>query len=212
MISDVQQPVVRLVDDDPALLRSLTVLLRAAGFRVETYDGAEAFLATYDSPGCVVVDLHMPGAGGLDIQRAMAERGDLRPIVFLTGHGDVRSAVRAMKGGAVDFLTKPVAGQVLIDAVRRAIAIDETGRAERDELRRLRDRYNTLTPRERQVLGLVARGMLNKQIAAELGATERTVKAHRANVMRKMALESVAELTRAAARLDVSTDADLPGQ
>ena len=193
---------VRLVDDDAMHLRALALLLRSVGFHVETFDSAEAFLAgRIDSPGCAVLDLHMPGGGGLELQEALAQAPDPLPVIILTGQGNVPASVRAMKRGAIDFLTKPVVGDELIDAVRRAVAFDQTKRAERHQLRQLRARYETLTPREREVFALVVRGLLNKQIAAALGTSERTVKAHRANVMEKMQVKSVAELTRAATRL-----------
>ena len=194
--------VVRVVDDDPALLRSMALLLEAAGFRVNTYDSAEAFLSGSDaSPGCAVLDLHMTGAGGLELQQAILRAEHPVPVIFLTGRGDVHSSVRAMKRGAVDFLTKPVAGDELLEAVRRAIALDRTARRTRRERAALRARYDALTAREREVFTLVARGLLNKQIAAALGTSERTIKAHRANVMRKMGAESAADLVRAADRV-----------
>jgi FixJ family two-component response regulator len=195
-------PVVHVVDDDPSFSRAVSRRLEAEGFEVVTFDSAEAFLsALTDGPGCVVLDLRMPGAGGLDVQEALARRADPLPVVFLTGHGDVHSSVRAMKAGAVDFLTKPVTGDELVEAVRRAIALDESARASRRQTRDLRSRYARLTPREREVFALVARGLLNKQIAGELGMAERTVKAHRGRVMEKMELQSVAELALAAERL-----------
>ena len=200
--------VVRVVDDDPALLRSLTLLLETAGFRVNTYKSAEAFLSDPDaSPGCAVLDLHMTGAGGLELQQAILKAENPVPVIFLTGRGDVHSSVRAMKRGAVDFLTKPVSGDELLDAVRRAIALDQTARRRRSERAQLRARYDALTPREREVFTFVARGLLNKQVAAALGTSERTIKAHRANVMRKMGAESVADLARAAERLADVTSA-----
>ena len=201
-----QPPVVRVVDDDPALLRAVALLLRAAGLGVETFDSAEAFLARRgDAPGCAVLDLHMGGPGGLELQEALAQTDDPLPVIFLTGRGDVQSSVRAMKGGAVDFLTKPASGDELVEAVRRAVAIDAAARADRRRLRELRAKYQTLTPREREVFALVVRGLPNRQIAGELGTSERTVKAHRANVMQKMAMESVAGLARAAERLGEPT-------
>lgn len=205
---DRHEPVVRVVDDDPALLRSMVLLLETAGFRVATYDSAEAFLTVRDtSPGCAVLDLHMPGGGGLELQQAILGTDNPLPVIVLTGRGDVTSSVRAMKSGAVDFLTKPVTGEELLDAVRRAIAIDQTARRDRRERAQLRARHDTLTRREREVLALVARGLLNKQIAAALGTSERTIKAHRASVMRKMEAESVGDLVRAADRLDDVTSA-----
>jgi FixJ family two-component response regulator len=195
-------PVVHVVDDDPSFSRAVSRRLEAEGFEVVTFDSAEAFLsALTDGPGCVVLDLRMPGAGGLDVQEALARRADPLPVVFLTGHGDVHSSVRAMKAGAVDFLTKPVTGDELVEAVRRAIGLDESARASRRQARDLRARYARLTRREREVFALVARGLLNKQIAGELGMAERTVKAHRGRVMEKMELQSVAELALAAERL-----------
>jgi len=205
---DRREPIVRVVDDDPALLRSMALLLEPARFLVKTYDSAEAFLSDRDtSPGCAVLDLHMAGAGGLELQQAILSADNPLPVIFLTGRGDVRSSVRAMKSGAVDFLTKPVSGDELLDAVRRAIAIDQTARRDRRERAGLRARYNALTRREREVFALVARGQLNKQIAAALGTSERTIKAHRANVMRKMKAESVTDLARAADRLGDLTSA-----
>ncbi|MGE5245875.1 MAG: response regulator transcription factor [Betaproteobacteria bacterium] len=195
-------PVVHVVDDDPSFLRAVSRRLEAAGFDVEAFGSAEAFLARRSHlPGCVVVDLRLKGQSGLDLQDADAAADDPLPLVFLSGHGDVHSSVRAMKRGAVDFLTKPVSGGDLIDAVRRAIALDAGARADREAYRELRRRYERLTPREREVFALVARGLLNKQIAAELGTSERTIKAHRARVMEKMGAQSVTDLTRSAERL-----------
>lgn len=196
------EPVVCVVDDDASFLRAIARRLEAADFEVEAFSSAEAFLARRSRPpGCVVVDLRMEGKSGLELQDAIARMDDPLPVIFLTGHGDVPSSVRAMKRGAVDFLTKPVSGAELVDVVRRAIALDANTRAERQALRELHGRYARLTARERQVFAFVARGLLNKQIAGELGTTERTVKAHRAHVMRKMEAQSVADLTRAAERL-----------
>ncbi len=195
-------PIVRVIDDDPSFLRAVSRRLEAAGFDVEAFSSAEAFLERpLDLPGCAVVDLRLGGRNGLDLQDELARAADPLPVIFLTGHGDVHSSVRAMKRGAVDFLTKPVSGEELINAVRRAIALDAAGRTERRALRELRHRYARLTPREREVFALVARGLLNKQIAGELGTTERTVKAHRAHVMKKMGVQSLPDLTRAAERL-----------
>jgi FixJ family two-component response regulator len=196
--------IVRVVDDDPALLRSMTLLLETAGFRVNTYGSAEALLSDRDtSPGCAVLDLHMEGSGGLELQQAMLKAENPLPVIFLTGRGDVHSSVRAMKRGAVDFLTKPVSVDDLLDAVRRAVALDLTARRGRRDRAQLRARFDALTPREREVFTLVARGLLNKQVAAALGISERTIKAHRANVLRKMGAASVADLARAADRLAV---------
>lgn len=202
-------PVVRIVDDDTALLRSVALLLRAAGLLVKTYDSAEAFLNGHDgSPGCAVIDLQMVGANGLELQESILQMNDPLPVIFLTGRGDVRSSVRAMKDGAIDFLTKPASGDALLASVRKALAIDQAARRARLERAELRARYQSLTAREREVFALVARGLLNKQIAVALGTSERTIKAHRANVMQKMDLESVVDLARAADRLDERTSAD----
>jgi len=193
---------VHVVDDDASFLRAISRRLEAAGFQVAAFDSAEAFLTRRsDLPGCAVLDLRMPGAGGLELQEALSRSKEPLPVIFLTGHGDVSSSVRAMKRGAVDFLTKPVDGDELVEAVRRAIAVDAQVRAQRRTVRDLRARYERLTPRERQVFALVARGLANKQIAAELGTSERTVKAHRAQVMEKTGATSVADLALAAERL-----------
>lgn len=198
-------PVVHVVDDDPSFLQAISRRLEAAGFDVEPFTSAEAFLARRsDFEGCAVVDLKLGGLSGLELQEALVGTADPLPVIFLSGHGDVHSSVRAMKRGAVDFLTKPVSGDDLVDAVRRAIALDASARAERRTLREVRSRHERLTPREREVFTLVARGMLNKQIAAELGTSERTIKAHRARVMEKMSAQSVTDLARMAQLLGSS--------
>ncbi|KYG03040.1 LuxR family transcriptional regulator [Sorangium cellulosum] len=201
---DVTGPTVFVVDDDPSVLRALERLLRSAGYAVEGHASPEAFLerAPSERPGCVVVDLRMPGLGGLELQDELARRGCPLPIVFLTGHGDVSSSVRAMKAGAVDFLTKPCDDTDLLAAVERAIARDAEARAARGEQQALRTRFEALTPREREVCLRVAQGLLNKQIAEELGAAEKTIKVHRGRVMEKLGVESVAELVRLVDRLD----------
>lgn len=194
--------IVRVVDDDAVLLQAVATMLRARGFQVETFSSAEEFLARRgDAPGCVILDLHMPGPGGLELQEAIANGENPLPVIFLSGTGDVPSSVRAMKRGAVDFLTKPTSADDLIAAISHAIRVDEDNRSNRADVREVSLRFKTLTRREREVFALVARGLLNKQIAFELGTTERTVKAHRANVMRKMHVKSVADLVRAAERL-----------
>jgi len=192
-----------LVDDDPSVLRGLERLLRSAGYVVEAHASSRAFLerAPADRPGCVVVDLRMPEMGGLDLQEELARRGFPLPLVFLTGHGDVPSSVRAMKGGAIDFLTKPCDDTDLLAAVERALARDAEARAARAEKEAVRARFDALTPREREVCLLVARGLLNKQIAAELGAAEKTIKVHRGRVMEKLGAASVADLVRLVDRL-----------
>ena len=197
-----------VVDDDLSVLRSLERLLRAAEYDVEGYASPRAFLenAPMDRPGCVIVDLRMPELGGLDLQEELSQRGFQLPLIFLTGHGDVPSSVRAMKGGAIDFLSKPCDDTDLLAAVERALARDAEERAERAEKETVRARFASLTPREHEVCLLVARGLLNKQIAAELGAAEKTVKVHRGRVMEKLGAESVADLVRLVDRLHVSPE------
>lgn len=197
------QPVVYIVDDDPSLRTALGRLVRAAGYRVETFATAGAFLGRppTEEPGCLVLDVRLPGPSGLELQEALAARGEELPIIFLTGHGDVPMTARAMKAGAVDFLTKPVDRRALVDAVQRAIARHRQAQATRAERRALEGRLGTLTPRERAVFALVVRGLLNKQIAAALGITEPTVKVHRGRVMQKMQADSLADLVHLADRL-----------
>lgn len=182
-------------------------LLRATGYEVQGYPSAGDFLLAgrRDTPGCVVLDVRMPGPSGLDLQSAICMRDDGLPIIFLTGHGDIPMSVRAMKAGAVDFLTKPVQREALLSAVRNALDRDAENRAIRDRASELEARYQALTPRERAVFALVVAGKLNKQIASELDVSERTVKAHRAQVMNKMQVTSLTELDRIAAQLNAVT-------
>lgn len=196
-------PVIFVVDDDTPFLNAVARLLLAGGYQVKTYTSADEFLKCHpaDTPGCVVVDLRMPGSSGLDLQSALAKSENPLPVIFLTGRGDISSSVRAMKDGAEDFLTKPVKREDLFDAVQRALARNARDREMKAKARAFRTRYETLTPREREVMTLVVAGKLNKQIAAELGTVERTIKAHRAQVMQKMQVESVAELVRIAGDL-----------
>jgi FixJ family two-component response regulator len=198
-----------VVDDDPSVLRALTRLLHAAGYRVSAFRSPQEFLAAHDPavPGCAVLDLAMPGLNGLDLQQALAASGCHRPVIFVTGRGDVPSSVQAMKAGAVDFLTKPVSEEDLLAAVRRALDRDRVMREARAELAVIAERINTLTPREREVLGYVVAGRLNKQIAAELGTVEKTIKVHRSRVMGKMCVRSVADLVRLAERGCIPVDA-----
>jgi FixJ family two-component response regulator len=191
------------VDDDDSLRTAVTRLLRAAGYQVRGHASAGEFLLTQpeDTPGCLVLDICMPGPSGIDLQTALQGRDDSLPIIFLTGQGDVPMSVRAMKDGAVDFLTKPVQKEALLSAVQNALARDAKNRVSRDKLAQMRSRLESLSSRERAVFSLVAEGKLNKHIAAELGISERTVKAHRAQVMEKMQVDSLAGLIRAAERL-----------
>ena len=185
--------------------KDLSSLIRSVGLRVETFASAQEFLSRSgaETPSCLVLDLQMPGLSGLDLQKQMAEAGMEIPIVFLTGHGDIPASVRAMKAGAVEFLTKPFEEQELLRAIEEAIERDRLGREQQAHLRDLRDRYGSLTAREQQVMQQVVSGLLNKQIAAALEITEFTVKIHRGQVMRKMRADSVAELVRMAADLGI---------
>lgn len=203
------EPLVRIVDDDASLLRALTRRLESEGFRIAPFPSVAAFLADRhpDDPGCLVLDLQLPGESGLELQDELRRTGDALPIVFLTGHGDLSSSVRAMKRGAVDFLTKPVDGETLVAAVREAIDRDLDTRAARRQRAEIQARYDMLTTRERQVFALIARGLLNKQAAYELGTSERTIKAHRARIMAKMGASSIADLARAADRLGIGAPA-----
>jgi FixJ family two-component response regulator len=191
---------IHVVDDDESLRIALMRLLQASGYEVRTYASAGDFLLNKpeNAPGCVVLDVRMPGPSGFELQEAIAKLDESLAIIFLSGHGDIPMSVRAMKAGAVDFLTKPVRRETLLQAVRTALASSAERCATRELLHSLRSRYESLTPREREVFARVVSGKLNKQIAGELGTCERTVKAHRAHVMEKMQLTSVAELVHAA--------------
>lgn len=195
-------PCVRIVDDDDAVRTSLTRVLRAAGFQVCAFPSAQAFLAqeTGEVPGCAVLDLVLPGQSGLELQTALRRARSAIPVIFLSGHADVPSSVRAMKAGAMDFLTKPLEAAVLIAAVQAALERDQRQRAAREERRSVARRLESLTPREREVLAELLRGRLNKQIAAQLGASEKTIKVHRARVLQKMGARSIADLVRMAER------------
>lgn len=191
-------PLVYVVDDDASVRDALDSLFRSVGMRVETYDSPAAFLArkAVDAESCLVLDVRLPGVGGLDFQAQLNATGSHIPIVFMTGHGDVPMSVRAMKAGAVDFLMKPFRDQDMLDAVTSALAGSRKQRALSQELSMLRSRYDTLTAREREVMALVTRGLMNKQVAGELGLSEITIKIHRAHVMTKMGARSLPELVR----------------
>jgi FixJ family two-component response regulator len=203
--ADETAPVVLVVDDDPSVRTALARLLRANGWAVETFPTAEALLSRAPSPraGCLVLDVSLPGLDGLDLQKRLSTEDDSPPIVFLTGHGDIPMSVRAIKAGAADFLTKPIAGDVLLAAVRSAIGQDAARRRERADLLELRSRYEGLSEREREVFAGVASGKLNKQVAADLGVVEQTVKFHRARIMARMRANSAAELMLIAAKLEL---------
>ena len=198
-------PTVFVVDDDAAIRKAVSRLLRSAGIAVTVFESPREFLAQYDpnTPGCLVLDLAMPGFNGLQLQTVLGERGSILPIIFLSGHGDVSKSVQAMKGGAFDFLTKPVNAKNLLPAIRAAIERGAVARREQAELSEIRARLDTLTPREREVLEHVASGKLNKQVAGDLGITEATVKMHRARVIAKMKVQSVAELARLTERCGI---------
>jgi two-component system response regulator FixJ len=191
-------PLVRVVDDDASFRKAVARMLRASGFAVKTFASAAEFLARpeVEVPGCVLVDLQMPGSSGLDLQEALAQAGHAMPVVFLSGHGDIPTTVQAMRRGAEDFLTKRASREELLAAVRRALARDVRERAERARREALRGRFAALSPRELEVLQHVVRGRLNKQIAADLGIHQRTVKLHRTAITTKLGVFSVAELTK----------------
>jgi two-component system response regulator FixJ len=193
-----RSPIVFVVDDDEAVRNSLRLLVKSIGLAATPLASAQEFLATYDQlqPGCLVLDVRMPGMSGLELQQQLNLRGAVIPVIFITGHGDIPMTVEAMQQGAFDFLQKPFRDQDLIDRIHRALEKDLANRAELGERSRIRERHDTLTPREREVLALVTSGKLNKVMAAELGLSQRTVEIHRARVMEKMGASSLAQLVR----------------
>ncbi len=200
------EAIVFVVDDDSSVRSALKRLIKSVGHKVTTFSSAREFLDHdhSDIPGCLVLDIRMPGLSGLELQEEMAVQGFIMPIIFITGHGNIPASVRAMKAGAVDFLEKPFDDQVLLDAIHHAIAKDTQAKQEQAEIGEIKQRVTSLTPREHDVLSLVITGMLNKQIAFELGTSEKTVKVHRARVMQKMSAKSLADLVRLAEKAGVS--------
>jgi FixJ family two-component response regulator len=200
------EPIVFIIDDDKGIRDGLQSLVRSVGLRTELFASAQDFLGAKraDGPSCLVLDVRMPGLSGLDLQVKLNDSAIDIPIIFITGHGDIPMSVRAMKEGAHEFLTKPVRGQDLLDAIQKAIASDREKRKDRAELASIRTRFDSLTPREKEVLDLVVAGLLNKQVADQLGMSELTVKTHRAHLMQKTEAESLAHLVRMTERLKSS--------
>lgn len=199
------EPTIFVIDDDPSVRQSLESLIKSVGWRVLIYGSAQEFLGSghLDAPGCIILDVRLPGLSGLDLQQALLRAKSHLPVIFITGHGDIPMSVQAMKAGAVEFLTKPFREQDLLDALKLALDRDRTTRQQRAELAALRARYDSVTPREQQVMGLLVTGLLNKEIAATLGVSEVTIKVHRSQIMQKMQADSLANLVRMAERLGI---------
>ena len=201
------EAIVFVIDDDESIREALKSLIRSVGLSVETFASAQEFLESRrpDVPGCLILDVRMPGLSGLDLQRDLTEANIHIPIIFITGHGDIPMSVRAMKAGAVEFLTKPFRDQDLLDAIQQALERDRHARSQRADNAELLNHYHSLTPRETEVFGLVVKGLLNKQIALQLGTSEITIKLHRRQVMEKMHADSLADLVRMAEKLNATT-------
>jgi FixJ family two-component response regulator len=210
MLNMNRNPTVYVVDDDEAVRSSLRLLLKSVGLPAVAYGAAREFLGAYDAdqPGCLVLDVRMPGMSGLELQEELNRRGAIIPVIFITGHGDIPMAVEAMQHGAFDFLQKPFRDQDLIDRIQRGLETDSRNRADLREQEQIRDRYESLTPREREVLTLVTKGKANKVMAGDLGVSQRTVEIHRARVMEKMGASSLAQLVRMVMDLETRPDAE----
>jgi FixJ family two-component response regulator len=204
-VTPLDRPTVFVVDDDALVREAIQGVLKSVGLHSETFETPQEFLkrTRLDGPSCLVLDVRLPGISGLDLQRELTEAGIRIPIIFITAHGDIPMSVKAMKSGAVEFLTKPFRNQDLLDAIHQALDRDRVARQHEGELRKLRSRHQSLTPREREVMALVVSGRMNRQIANELGTSEVTVKIQRGQVMRKMQAESLAELVGMAAKIDI---------
>ena len=199
------EPTIFVIDDDPSVRQSLESLIKSVGWRVRIYGSAPEFLGSghLDAPGCIVLDVRLPGLSGLDLQQALLRAKSHLPVIFITGHGDIPMSVQAMKAGAVEFLPKPFREQDLLDALKLALDRDRITRQQRAEQAALRARYDSVTPREQQVMGLLVTGLLNKEIATTLGVSEVTIKVHRSQIMQKMQADSLANLVRMAERLGI---------
>ena len=208
MIATEHQAVVYIIDDDPSVRHGVGDLLRSVGLDVQAFSSTHEFLQTKrpDAPGCIVLDVRLPGASGLEFQRSLADSSIHLPVIFISGHGDISMSVKAIKSGAMEFLTKPLREQELLDAVQAGIERDRIRREQDKLIGQLQERFNSLTAREREVLPLVVTGRLNKQVAGDLGLSEMTVKVHRSQIMRKMRARSLVDLVRMADQLGISTN------